>query len=82
MLTQERLKEVLDYAGVKKISPEEALKKPVIQQYIKSLKTQEDVEGASIPPKNKGTTGGEKKDWSNASQADIDAQRNKIQANQ
>jgi hypothetical protein len=77
-LSKEAAKEVLDYAGAKKISPEEALKKPVIQQYIKSLNDKEDIEGAQIPPKNKGASGAEKKDWSTASQAEIEAHRNKV----
>lgn len=78
-LSKDAVKEVLDYAGVKKITPEEALKKPVIQQFIKSLQTEEDVEDASIAPGNRGSSGAEKKDWSNASQKEIEAQRNRIQ---
>lgn len=77
-LSKEAVKEVLDYAGAKKISPEEALKKPVIQQYIKSLDDADDVEDASVKPGNRGSGGAEKKDWSTASQKEIEAQRNRI----
>jgi len=78
-LTKDVVKEILKYAGNSGITPEEALSSPIIQNYIKSEQTKEDVDGASIAPGTKGTGSGiEKKDWSTASQADIEKQRNKI----
>lgn len=72
------VQEILDYAGVKQITPEEALKKSFIQTMIKEEKTKEDAEDAGISPTRKGAPEGGKKDWSNASEADVRAQRNKI----
>lgn len=78
-LTREVVKEILDYAGAKKISPEEALTKPLIQKFIKDEQNKQDVDDASLPPGGRGAGSGiEKKDWSTASQADIEKQRNAI----
>lgn len=45
---------------------------------IKSLENKEANADASIPPSRKSGTGLEKRDWSNATPAEIEAQRNKI----
>lgn len=78
-LSKAAVKEIIDYAGLKKISPEEALKLPVMKSLIKDLENTEDIEGASIVPGRKGASGGGGKDWSSATQAEIDAERNRIQ---
>lgn len=78
-LPREVALEVIAHAKAYGITPEEALAKPVIQSYIKSTQKQEDVDEGSPKPKGGGSGSGiEKKDWSNASEAEIEAQRRKI----
>lgn len=78
-LPREVALEVIAHAKAYNITPEEALAKPVIQSYIKSTQKQEDVDEGSPKPKGGGSGSGiEKKDWSNASEAEIEAQRRKI----
>lgn len=77
-LSKEVAKEILEHSIAYGISPEEALKKPIIQKFIKDSQTKEDVEDAAIQPGNRSGSGIEKKDWSGASQAEIEAARNKI----
>lgn len=78
-LPREVALEVIAHAKAYNITPEEALAKPVIQSYIKSLQKEEDVNEGSPKPKGGGSGSGiEKKDWSNASEAEIEAQRRRI----
>lgn len=77
-LSKEVVKEIMDHAAAFGISPEEALKKPMMQKWIKDTQTSEDIDDASIVPGN--TPGGAlaEKDWSNASPAEMEKARNKI----
>lgn len=75
-LSKEVAEEIFKHATAYKVSPEEALKNPIIQKYVKDNQTQNDVEDASVRPGNRSGAGVEKKDWSKASQAEIEAQRN------
>lgn len=79
-LSKEVAKEVVAHAKAYNITPEEALAKPFMQAYIKSLNKEEDIDEASPASKNRGGAGSgiEKKDWSNASQAEIEEQRRKM----
>lgn len=78
-LSKDVVKEVLQYAKSAGIDPEEALTRPLIKTFIEKENNKADVDDASIAPGNKKAgTGAEKKDWSNASQADIEKQRNRI----
>lgn len=77
-LPKEVAEQIFAHADAYKIDPEEALKSDLIQNYIENTKNSADVVDASIPPG--GAPGSEvgKKDWSTASQTDVEAQRNKI----
>lgn len=79
-LSREVALEVIAHAKAYGITPEEALAKPVIKSYIKSVQKDEDIDEGSPQPKGGGgsITGIEKRDWSNATEAEIQAQRNKI----
>lgn len=80
-LSKDVAKEVIDFARAHKISPDEALKKPVIKSYIASAKKDEDVEDATPGPSRGGRgSGPAAKDWSKASQAEVEAERARIQA--
>lgn len=72
--------EIIAHAKAYGITPEEALVKPVIQTYIKSTQKEEDIDEGSPKPKGGGGSGSgiEKRDWSNATEAEIQAQRNKV----
>ena len=77
-LSKEVVTEILDYAGAKKISPEEALKSSLIQTLIEKSHRQADVDDASIAPNRAPASDLGKKDWSNATQAEVEARRNQI----
>lgn len=79
-LPREVALEVIAHAKAYGITPEEALVTPVIKNYIKSTQKDEDIDEGSPKPKGGGgsITGIEKRDWSNATEAEIQAQRNKI----
>ncbi len=79
-LSKEVAKEIVEHAKAYGITPEEALAKPVMQSYVKSTQKKEDIEDASIGEGKKGGASEiAKRDWSTASEAEIIAQRNKIQ---
>lgn len=69
--------EILEYAGALGIAPEKALEKSVVKQMIAAAERKEDVDEASSAPSKKGAPAPAKKDWANASEAEIIAQRNK-----
>lgn len=69
---------VIAHAGAYNITPEEALKDPLMVQYIQSTNTQEDVEDASPAPKQGAGSGIGDRDWSNATPAEMEAARNKM----
>lgn len=79
-LSKEVASEIVAHAKAYGITAEEAFVKPVIQSYIKSTQKQEDVDEGSPAPKGGGGngTGIEKRDWSNASEAEVEAQRKRI----
>ena len=79
-LSKEVVAEVMAHAKAHSITAEEALKKPIIQSYIKSLHKEEDIDEASLGGKRGGgsATGIEKRDWSNASEAEIAEQRRRV----
>ena len=77
-LSKDVAKEILEGALAYGITPEEYLKKPMVQKYVQDQKTKEDVEDGSIAPGNRSGSEAEKKDWSSASQKDIEAERNRI----
>lgn len=77
-LTKEQQLKVIAHAGAYSISPEEALKDPLMQGYIKNSTAQEDVEDASPSPTRKSGSGIADKDWSTASPAEMEAARNKM----
>lgn len=77
-LTKEQQLKVIAHAGAYSITPEEALKDPLIQQFISNTRTQEDVEDASPSPARKSGQGIADRDWSNASPAEMEAARNKM----
>lgn len=74
--------EILDHARAYNITPEDALKKPIVKQFIKDNNTKEDVDDATIVPGNRSGTGDQKKDWSNASEREIQAERQRIMQGQ
>ena len=69
---------VIAHAGAYGILPEDALKDPLMVQYIQSTNTREDVEDASPAPKQGAGTGIADRDWSNATPAEMEAARNKM----
>lgn len=77
-LSKDQQLKVIAHAGAYGISPEEALKDPLMQSYIQSMNTQEDVEDASPSPRPRAGAGIADRDWSNASPAEIEAARNKM----
>ena len=82
-LSKEVAKEICEHAKAYGITPEEALAKPVMQSYVKSTQKKDDIEDASIGEGKKGSVSEiAKRDWSTASEAEIVAQRNKIQNGQ
>lgn len=77
-LSKDQQLKVIAHAGAYGILPEDALKDPMIQSYIKTTTTAEDVEDASVTPGRKASSDIADKDWSNATPAEIEAQRNKM----
>lgn len=77
-LSKAIVKEIFDHATVKKITAEEAFKLPLIQRLIKDSQSKDDVEDASVTPVRKAGSGIEKKNWDNASESEIIAERNKM----
>lgn len=77
-LSKEVAEVVFKHAVAFGIQPEEALKDPIVQKYVKENQNKNDVEDASIAPGNRSQTDLGKKDWSKATEAEIVAQRNKI----
>lgn len=77
-LTKAVAEEVLAHALAYKITPEEALKKPMVKRFIEDNKDKEDIEDASIAPENRSGQGTERKDWSTASEKEIVAERNRV----
>lgn len=77
-LTKEQQKKVIAHAEAYKITPEDALKDPLMQKYIESTTAKEDVEDASpAPGRRSGTSIGER-DWSGATPAEMEAARQKM----
>lgn len=77
-LSKEQTKEVLDHARAYKITPEDALKKPIIQKFIATSMAAEDAEEASVKPGNRSTAAIADKDWTNASKEEMEKARNKM----
>ena len=77
-LTKEQQLKVIAHAGAYGTLPEDALKDPMIQSYIKSSQTADDVEDASMAPGGHSQGAIADKDWSNATPAEIEAERNKM----
>lgn len=77
-LSKDQQLKVIAHAGAYGTTPEEALKDPMIVGYIKGSQTAEDVEDASVAPSRKASSDIADKDWSNASPAEMEAQRNKM----
>lgn len=81
-LPKEVQKEVIKFARANGLTPEDALKNPIIDTYVKDAKKKASVEDATPGPTEGGRgSGPQAKDWSNASQADIVAERNRIMNN-
>ncbi len=81
-LSKATVAEISRIAGAFGISMEEAAGTETGKAVIKNLENKESNADASLPPSRKSGTGLEKKDWSNASPAEIDAQRRKIMGQQ
>lgn len=81
-LSKTTVAEITRIAGAFGISMEEAAASETGKAVIKNLENKESNADASLPPSRKAGTGLEKKDWSNASPAEIDAQRRKIMGQQ
>lgn len=82
-LSKDVAKTVLKHAKAYKISPEEALKDPLMQKYVKEELDKKDIDDATITPGNRGGQGpGDKKDWSTASEKEVTAERNRIMQGQ
>lgn len=79
-LSKEVAKEILEYASAKKISPEDAMKSPIIQTMVREDKAKRDAEDASIASGQRSGTGAQPKDWSQATEAEVVAERQRIQA--
>lgn len=69
---------VIAHAGAYGIGPEDALKDPLMVQFIKSTNTAEDVDDASPAPGRRAGGAIGDRDWSNATPAEMDAARAKI----
>lgn len=76
-LTKAQQLKVIAHAGAYNITPEEALKDDLIQQFIANTTTQEDVEDASPSPARKSGTGIADRDWSNATPKEMEDARNR-----
>lgn len=72
------VEEITRIAGAFGISMEEAAASETGKAVIKSLENKESNLDAGIAPSRKSGTGLEKRDWSNATPAEMEAQRNKI----
>lgn len=77
-LSKDQQLKVIAHAGAYGITPEAALEDPLMQSYISTTNTQEDVEGASPAPATPGGTGVADRDWSKATVEEVEAARNKI----
>lgn len=77
-LSREVAKEVLQFAKFKGISIDKALESPVIKSLIKTETKKEDIEDAGVKPQPGGGSNLADKDWSNASEKDIQDQRAKM----
>lgn len=77
-LSKEVVAEIARIAGAFGISMEEAAGTETGKAVIKTLGNKESNADASLPPSRKSGTGLEKKDWSTASPAEIEAKRNQI----
>lgn len=69
---------VIDHAAAYGVTPEEALKNPIVAKFVQGKIDEKAVGDAGIPPKPKASTAPARRDWSTASQAEIDAERNRI----
>ena len=77
-LPREVVKEIAEQAAAYGISMEEALKKPLVQKYVKDVLDAADVEDASVAPARHPASGIAEKDWGNATPEEMNAQRLKI----
>lgn len=77
-LSKDQQLKVIAHAGAYNVTPEEALKDPMIESYLKSSSTAEDVDEASMAPGHQAGGAIADKDWSTATPAEIEAQRNKM----
>lgn len=76
--TKEMVAEISKLAGAFGVSMDEAAGSETGKAVIKNLENKNNNSNASLPPSKKAASGLEKRDWSNASPAEIEAQRNKI----
>lgn len=77
-MSKETVAEISKLAGAFGISMEEAAASETGKAVIKTLENKESNADASIAPSRKTGAGLEKKDWSTASPAEMEAQRNRI----
>jgi len=77
-LSKEVAKKVIEHAAAYGNSPEEALKDPLMESFVKNANAQEDVDEASPAPGSPGSGEIAEKDWSNATSEEMDAERNKM----
>ena len=77
-VSREVAKEILEYAKFKGITTEEAMKSSTIKSLIKSKTTKSEIEDAGVTPKPGAGGNIAEKDWSNASQEDINKERAKM----
>lgn len=77
-LSKEQAKKILQHAAAYQITPEEALKDPLMVQYVQSTTNNEDAEDASPAPANQPGGSIAERDWSNATPKEMEAARNKM----
>lgn len=76
--SKEVITEITRLAGAFGVSMEEVAASETGKAVIKSIESRNDNADATLPPSRKAGTGIEKRDWSNATPAEIEAQRNLI----
>lgn len=80
-LSKESATELVRQAKLNGETVEQTMERPMVKAWLEKEKTKQDVEDASVAPSRRsGGSGAETRDWSSASQEDIEKQRAKIMA--
>lgn len=77
-LPKEVIKEIVEYATAMRITLDAAMEKETIKTLVRSKRDRAEIEDAGLHPQRKASGGVAEKDWSNATQQEIAAERAKM----